>query len=156
MAIAANSAIIFYGTQDDLDSTSGAVTDGSFSVAGDLVQWTNDDDAPMASFTLFADWDTTGPDPNSVINLYARAIDTFSTNPGEIPDANHRHIYIGNFPMNDVLTNQYILMPPVALPNWETDGTGSVYEFYIENQTGATLKAGWIIYVTPITIGPHA
>lgn len=152
MAIGTNSAIEFYGTQDDLGSSSAEVTDGSFSIASDVAQWTNDDDAPSASITLLADWDTTGPDANSVVNLYAKLHNTEGTNDGEVPDANHRHVYIGTFPMNDVLTNQYITIK-VALPNYKTS---SLYEFFVENITGETLQAGWILYITPITIGPHA
>jgi len=152
MAIGTDSAVEFFGTQDDLDSTSASVADGAFSIATDVAQWTNDDDAPAASITLLCDWNTTGPDANSIINLYAKLHNVQSTNDGEVPDANHRHVYIGAFPLNDVLTNQYITID-VALPNYMTS---SVYEFFIENRSGQTLQAGWILYVTPKTIGPHA
>ncbi len=151
MAIGADTAVEFFGTQDALDSTSGTVADTVFSVAGDLNTWTNDDDAPMASITAELDW-ATAPAVNSVVNLYAAAQDVVSTSDGEVPDANHRHIYIGTFPINDVTTPQFITID-VALPNYKTS---SVYQFYIENQTGQTIQAGWDIHVTPKTIGPHA
>ena len=50
MAIGTNSAIDFFGTQDDLDSTSALVASNAFSIASDLVTWTNDDDAKEAAY----------------------------------------------------------------------------------------------------------
>lgn len=152
MAISADAAIHFFGTQDTLGTSSGSVADAAFSVAGDLSTWTNDDDAPQASVTLLADWNTTAPDVNSVVNLYLRLLNTQSTNDQEIPDANFTHTYVGSFPVNDVLTNQYITID-ISLPNGQTS---QQYEFYIENKTGEQIQAGWDIYVTPKTIGPHA
>lgn len=151
MAIGTDAAVEFFGTQDALDSTSGTVATTAFSVAGDLATWVNTDDAPMASITGELDW-ASAPAVNSVVNLYAQLIDSVSTSDGEVPDANHRHVYIGTFPTNDVTTPQFITID-VALPNYKTS---SEYQFYIENQTGQTIQSGWDIHVTPKTIGPKA
>ncbi len=152
MAIGTDSAIEFFGTLDALDTTSGTVASNAFSVAGDLATWTNDDDAPRASITGELDWAVAPSITNPVVNLYAQAIDTVGTDDGEVPDADHQHIYIGTFPINDVTTPQFITID-VRLPNWETS---SVYQFYIENKTGQTIQAAWDMHVTPKTIGPHA
>jgi hypothetical protein len=151
MAISTDAAIEFFGTQDTIGSSTSAVADAAFSVSGDIVNWTNDDDAPQASVILLADY-TTAPDANSAINLYVRLIDIQGTNDADIPDANFQHVYVGSFPVNDVTTAQYIPIT-IALPNTKTS---QVYQFYIENQTGQSLPAGWDLYVTPKTIGPHA
>ena len=151
MAIAADSAVHFFGTQDTLGTSSATVADAAFSIAGDLSTWTNDDDAPMASVTALLDW-SVAPDANSAVNLYLRPLNMVSTNDGDVPDANFQHMYVGSFPMNDVTTNQYITIT-ISLPNYKTS---SEYEFYIENSTGQTIQAGWDLYVTPKTIGPHA
>ena len=151
MAISTDSAIEFFGTQVDLDSTSATVADGAFSISTDLVVFTNSDDAPQASIVGFFDY-AVAPDANSSINLYLRPINIQSTNDQETPDANFQHTYVGSFPVNDVTTNQYIAID-ISLPNTKTS---QEYEVYIENQTGQTIQAGWIIYVTPKTIGPHA
>ena len=151
MAIAADSAIHFFGTQDTLGTSSASVADTAFSIASDLSTWTNDDDAPMASVTALIDF-SVAPDASSYVNLYLRPLNTQSTNDGDVPDANFIHMFVGSFPMNDVTTNQYITLD-ISLPNYKTS---SEYEFYIENATGQTIQAGWDIYVTPKTIGPHA
>ena len=151
MAIGTNDAIHKFGTQDTLGTSSAQVTDTSFSIAGDLSTWTNDDDAPMASVTLLANY-AVAPDANSAIHLYLRMLNVQSTNDNEIPDANNQNIYAGSFAVNDVTTAQYITID-ISLPNAYTS---QAYEFYIENQTGQTAPAGWDISVTPKTIGPSA
>jgi len=151
MAIGTDSAVEFFGTQDTLGTSSATVADAAFSIAGDLSTWTNDDDAPMASVTALIDY-AVAPDANTSVNLYVRLLNTQSTNDSEIPDANYQHKFVGSFPVNDVTTNQYITID-IGLPNSKTS---QEYEFYIENRTGQTIQAGWDIYVTPKTIGPHA
>ena len=151
MAISTDSAIDFFGTQDTLGTTSADVTDTSFSIAGDLSTWTNDDDAPQAAVTLNVNY-SVAPDANSVINLYLRPLNIQSTNDQEIPDANYQHSYVGSFPVNDVTTSQFASII-ISLPNTVTS---QQYEFYLENKTGQTMPAGWDVFVTPKTIGPHA
>ena len=151
MAIAAGSAIEFFGTQDTLGTSSSAVANGGFSVAGDLSTWTNDDDAPMASVTLLANF-SVAPTANTSVNLYLRLLNVQSTNDGTVPDANFQHTYVGSFPLNDSTVAQYITMD-IGLPN---SVTSQQYEFYVENSSGQSLPAGWDIYVTPKAIGPHA
>ena len=70
-----------------------------------------------------------------------------------MPDANFPNIYIGSFPHNNPSTGAQTASMRAALPNTKTSQT---YNFYIENQTGQTISAGWDLHVTPLTIGPHA
>ena len=151
MAIGTDALVEFFGTQDALGTSSATVADAAFSIAGDLSTWTNDDDAPMASITALLDW-AVAPDANSGVSLYARLLNTQSTNDSDVPDANFTHTYLGRFPVNDVTTNQYITID-VSLPNGKTS---QEYEFYIQNNTGQTIQASWDIYITPKTFGPHA
>jgi len=162
MAIGTDAAIDFFNADTtSLEETGGsaAVTGGSFSLfdGTDIDNWTNTDDAREAHIVLQMDSAGT-PDPNSVVNLYARAMNftdipgTTDTNDAEIPDANNRHIYIGTFPVNDVTTEQFIPLD-IHLPNWESQ---AVYQFGIENQTGQTIAAGWGLHIRAKTTGPHA
>lgn len=151
MAIGTDSLVEFFGTQDTVTSSSSAVTDGSFSVSGDITTWTNDDDAPMASIVLEATY-SSAPTANTSVSLYARLMNIQSTNDQNTPDANFPHVFLGAFPLNDVTTAQYIPLD-VTLPNTKTS---QEYEFYIQNNAGQTLSAGWDLYVTPKTYGPHA
>ena len=151
MAIATDAAIEFFGTQDTLGTSSAAVANAAFSVAGDLSTWTNDDDAVSASVTLLANF-SVAPTANTSVNLYLRLLDVQGTNDGTIPDANFQHTYVGSFPLNDSTVAQYITID-VGLPN---SVTSQNYEFYVENGSGQSLPAGWDIYVTPKAIGPAA
>jgi len=151
MAIGTGSLVEFFGTQDTLGTSSAAVANDAFSIAGDLSTWTNDDDAPRASVTILANF-SVAPTASSVLNLYLRPLDLQSTNDQDVPDANFTHIYAGSFPLNDVTTAQYIAID-ISLPNAYTS---QQYEFYVENKSGQSLPAGWDIYVTPKTYGPHA
>lgn len=151
MAIGTGALVEFFGTQDTLGTSSAAVANDAFSIASDLSTWTNDDDAPQASVTLLANF-SVAPTANTVINLYLRPLDIQSTNDQDVPDANFAHIYAGSFPLNDVTTAQYIKID-ISLPN---SYTSQQYEFYVENKSGQSLPAGWDIYVTPKTYGPHA
>lgn len=150
MAIGTDSAIEFYGTQDTVTSSSSAVTDGSFSVSGDITTWTNDDDAPGAA-VVFEGTYSSAPTAETTVDLYARPMNVQSTNDQDAPDANFLHYYLGSFPLNDVTTAQYCVIR-VALPNTKTS---QEYDFYIQNNAGQTLSAGWDLYVTPYTVGPH-
>jgi hypothetical protein len=151
MSISTGAAIEFFGTQDTLGTSSAAVSDAAFSVAGDLSTWTNDDDAISASVTLLANF-SVAPTAYTSVNLYLRLLNTEGTNDATVPDANFQHTYVGSFQLNDSTVAQYITID-VGLPNAYTS---QQYEFYVENVSGQTLPAGWDIYVTPKAIGPHA
>lgn len=150
MSITTDAAIEFFGTQDTLGTTSAAVANDLFSIAGDLSTWVNDDDAPQASVILLANF-SVAPDTNSSINLFLRLLDIQSTNDQDVPDVNFQHVFVGSFPLNDVTTAQYIPIQ-ISLPN---NSTSQNYEFYIENKSGQSLPSGWDIFVIPKTIGPH-
>jgi hypothetical protein len=152
MAIGTDAAVEFYGTQDDLDSTSAAVADDAFSVVGDLVQWTNDDDAPYARVILESTFSTT-PGVGSTVELFAQLIDIEGTNDTEIPTANHPHIPVAIFAIKDQTAIQRDVKT-IKLPNVETS---QVYQFWIRVNTGSpSASAGWTVFITPITEGPHA
>jgi len=151
MAITTDSAIEFFGTQDTVTSSSSSVADGAFSVSGDVSTWTNDDDALSASVVLSATY-SSAPDANSTVALYARLMDIQSTNDQDEPTANYPHSLLGVFPLKNVTSLQHTAIE-VSLPNTKASQT---YDFYIENNGGQTLSAGWELYVTPKAVGPHA
>ena len=156
MAIGADAAIEFWGTPDVLGNTTSAVTNASFSDGtNDLDTWTNADDAPLAIFALEFTTATSG-DAGSTIDLFAAPLNIGSagTVDSEVPDANFGHIYLGSFPHNNPSTSaQTATFGKVGLPNVVTS---QQYNFYIQNNTGQTISAGWELTVTPVTYGPHA
>jgi len=151
MAIGTDDAVDKYGTQDTVTSSSSSVADGVLSVAGDITTWTNDDDATIAAI-IFEGTFATAPDANSSVHLYARLMNIQSTNDAEAPDVtNFEPKYLGSFPLNDVTSAQYAPID-IRLPNQKTS---QEYDFYIKNGGGQTLSAGWDLYITPKTYGPH-
>lgn len=152
MAIGTDAAIEFFGTLDDLDSSSAAVADAAFSVSGDLAGWTNDDDASIATMVGLFTYGT-APDAGSAILLYARLLNIAdTTKDADAPNADIPRVYLGPFTLDDVTAEQVISIT-IGLPNAKAS---QEYEFYIENQGGQSLSAGWSLQITPKTTGPHA
>lgn len=159
MAIGTNSAVYFYGTEDTVTVAGGtsAVTNTSFSASGDVVSggWSNDDDAPLASFVLKFQYPS-GTIVADGIHLYVRLINIDSTNDEPQTDSGWPHHYLGTFATDTGMaatTDTYYSLSNVALPS---KGSSQAYEFYVENQSDVTMTAGWTLKVTPITMGPHA
>ena len=154
MAIATDDAIFKYGTQDKIsDAATSAVIDGAKSVAADVDSaWANTDDAATGTFVLEATF-AAAPDIRSAVSLFARLLDFQSTNDMPIPDTNYDGIYLGAFVVDNVTTAQYLVLPDAPIPAAETS---QVIEFYIQNDCGQSLPAGWDLWVTPKTFGGAA
>ena len=157
MAIGAESTIEFHGTADTIHNSPATVTDGNFSIAGDVSQWTNDDDAPFAYFELRLTAAGLGgaPSAGARVDLFTRLMDLRGTSDDSFTPTvdNFEHYRLGSFPVENQDANQNIVIGPVRLPNAETS---QVHEFYIKNETGVALGTTWELYITPATFGPHA
>ena len=155
MAIGTDARIEFHGTQDTIHSTPATVADGAFSVSTDVSQWTNDDDAPFAYFTLALTAVGLGGAPSlgATVGLYTRLMNTQSTNDDQAPQANFEHTFLGVFPIRNADADQRVTIGPVRIPNVQTS---QVHEFYIQNNLGVATGTTWELYVTPATVGPHA
>ena len=150
MAITSN--VHQFGTQDTVSAGGGtsAVAAGSKSVQADVIPWTNDDDAPEASFVLGGATYATAPSAYATVSLFARLLNVDSTNDSEQPDANYDGIWLGDFKLNDVTTAQYPTVD-AKLPN---AGASQEYEFYIRNNDATqSMSAGWTLKVTPRSRG---
>lgn len=159
MAIGTDATINFFGTQDQIDDgTTSTISNNAFSVAADITTWTNDDDAPYASFVLEHQFDTTPPtDDVGSVDLYCRPLNLQSTNdPGE-PSATNLNHYLGSFPIDWTIaadTNYFSYIPFAVLPN---NITSQQYDFYLHNNaTGQTIGVDWNMWITPFTFGPHS
>ena len=156
MAIGTNDTIEKFDTLDDLDSTSAAVSNNAYSVAGDLAQWTNDDDAPLAVMVGLFTF-SVAPTASTTIDLFCRPMNIADTSKEpDTPNDDIPQIYLGSFVLDNVTTEQVIPVSggAVHLPNVYTS---QLYEFYIKNNgTGQSLSSGWSLQITPKTFGPHA
>ena len=155
MTIGTGDRVDKFGTLDDLDSTSAAVADGQYSVAGDIAAWTNDDDASRANVALTWQYDTVTLAAGAYAELHARRINYTGTTDEEVPSDDYRGALVGRFRLDDglaTITNS-VSMTSIDLDNFKTS---QEYEFYIKNAAGVQISAGWKIEVMPVTDGAHA
>lgn len=157
MAIGTDALIRFYGTQDQVDSTAGTVANDTHSVAGDVSDWTNDDDALGAFFVLKCQFDTTMPTVGN-IDLKCSMIDIQSTNDENDVDGSFDGTYLGSFKIDfgvaadtDFYTTCYVPELPAGA------AASQKYRFFIYNNgTSQTIGTSWNLWVSPVTLGPHA
>jgi len=151
MGILTDDVIDKFGTQDVVTAGGGtsAVVDDAYSVIADAAAWTNTDDAELAAFVLKFQYPS-GTITTGGIHLFARLMDIDSTNDEPVPDSGFEEHLLGIFPTDSGLvavTNNYISLGyDVELPNMYSQ---QVYEFYIKDNCGVTLTAGWTIKITP-------
>ena len=160
MAISTDSAIAFFGTQDEVTVASpGSVANGAFSAASDVSDWTNDDDAPLAMFVLVLQDLSGAATAGDTIDLYCKPLNVVNTTGDhQGPNSNLKTIYLGSFMVDAVdpaATDDNYVLGPVSLPNTKTS---QEYEFYIYNNltTVSIDAADWELWITPMTYGPHA
>lgn len=160
MAIGTDDAIFKYGTQTQVTVASpGSVANGAFSVAGDVNDWTNSDDAPLAGFVLVLQDLSGAATAGDTIDLYCKPLNIVNTTGDhQGPNTNCTSIYLGSFLIDAVdpaATDDNYVLGPVGLPNIRSS---QEYEFYIFNNltTVSIDAADWELWITPITYGPHA
>jgi len=159
MAIGTDSAIWFFGTQDEVTSgTPATIASNGFGKAdqGATVNWTNDDDAIEAAAVLKCQFDTTMPTVGA-IDLYAHLLNVQSTNDLNAPDASFKHVYCGTFLIDYGVaadTDFYTAIPRFNLP---AIGTSQAIDWYLHNDaTSQTIGVSWQLWITPKAKGPHA
>lgn len=142
----ANEAINVYGTQKTLEASGASTADATMTQADDAsYNSTDSSDFPDGVFSLSCAFGT-APAANSVVYLYARPLNFDGTNDAIAPSANFRSKYIGTFLIANQTATQYSYCVGRNLPK-EAD-------YYIFNDTGQTISAGWTLKVTPLTIKP--
>ena len=154
MAIGTNTATWYYGTEDAADDgATQTVADGAYS--NDPATWTNDDDAPYASFTLKFQYPS-GTIDTGGIHLFARLLNNSTTVDEPVPSANWLGHRLGTFDTGTGMaatTDYAVVLGPVELPNKKTS---QEYEFYFKNDCNVTISASWVLTVTPMAYGPNA
>lgn len=159
MTISTNDAVRKFGTQTTVTAGGGtsavSATAGTYSASGDAATWTNSDDVPLASFVLKMQYPS-GTITTGGIQLMARLLNNDGTGDEPAATANWLSHFIGNFSTGtgmSATTDYYIAMGPVELPCVKS---AQEYEFYIVNNCGVQITAGWTLKITPTTDGPKA
>lgn len=160
MAIATNDAINKFAAALDTVSAGGgtsAVSSGAYSASGDVVSggWTNDEDAPKASFVLKFQYPS-GTITTGGVQLFARLLSVDSTNDEPALTTNWIGHFLGSFRTGtgmSAATDYYVEEGPIALP---AINSSQKYGFYLLNNCGVTISAGWTLKARAISIGPSA
>jgi len=155
MTIGTDDGVEKYGTLTDLNSTSAAVADGQYSVAGDLATWTNSDDASRARLALQWQYASGTLVASAYLSIHARRINYTGVTDEEVPSDDYQGAYVGRFLLDDGLataTNSQ----SIADINLEGLKASQEYEFYIKNSSGVQISAGWDVEVVAVVTGPHA
>ena len=143
-----NEVKVYTGTQKTLEANGGSITNGSVVQADDDTYSVASDGGgyPDAEFVLTVTFGT-APTEGTILALYARPLDVDGTADTEAPEAGRPTQYIGSFVVNNVTTAQTIVMRAYDLP--------ALASYYLHNNaTGQTVSAGWVLKVTPRTVGP--
>lgn len=88
----------------------------------------------------------TAPVEGKVIHLYQRELNISGANHATKPGLEYRHKYMGSFAVKAQTEVQYISLTRISIEESCT--------FYIENDTGQTISAGWSLTAQPWTWGP--
>ena len=159
MTISTNDAIRKFGTQTTVTAGGGtaavSATAGTYSASSDAAVWTNTDDVPLASFVLTMQYPS-GTITTGGIALMARLLNIDSTTDNPSLTANWPGAALGSFLTGtgmSATTNYALSIGPVELP---TTKSGQEYEFYLVNNCGVQITAGWTLKITPCTDGPKA
>ena len=151
MAFTTGATINEFEAQQNLGDSSVARATGGFSLSTDLLQYTNTVNALEANMVLTATF-ASPPTANTSVSLFARLISVQSTNSEQVPDANFQETFLSAFALNDAAGLQAKAVD-ISLPNSKS---GQVYEFYVQNNAGQTMSAGWALHITPKAINAKA
>lgn len=148
----ANEAIAVWGTEKTLEANGGSIASAAVTIADDATYGIVADGAsyPDAEFVLVCQWATVTSIENKSIALLARDLDIDSTNDQFAPTATFNHRFIGAFNISagSANTNQYFKLTAQDVPK--------LAQYYLLNQSGQTISAGWTLKVTPKTYKPAA
>jgi len=157
MAFATDDLIDKFGTLSaDLGNTTSAVTDNDMSDGtNDLDAFTNTEDASWCLCILIGQWATL-PTDQTAFHVHARRMSVQSTNDAPLPlEGVNLGEFIGSIPVDGnvaVTTDTLMVSKWLRLPNSKSS---QIYNFYLENQSGQTLSAGWEFYVSTVGMGPQ-
>jgi hypothetical protein len=148
----ANEAIWTYANQVTLESSGASAANAVFQLADNAtLSSTNHNQYPVADFVLKvagfgAQIATTG---GPTINLYRVDQDIDGSNDAPVPTSSNRSLFVGGFVVPlavDATATLYLPLSEVPL--------SPVCNFYIENQTGQSILAGWTLKATPKSLVP--
>jgi hypothetical protein len=145
----AGEAVAKYGTQKTLEANGASCANGAYVKADDAsVSETDTLDYRDAEFALTLTF-AVAPAAGQAIILFVQPLDVDGTADTPDPSANYQKHYAATFTPNAVATSQTLWAPANApLPRR--------YFAWFGNRAGQSINAGWVLKMTPRTIGPAA
>ncbi|WP_312548171.1 hypothetical protein [Massilia sp.] len=128
-----------------LESNGAAIANGAVVQADDASYSVEVDGGgfPDADFVLTGTF-AVAPFESAVLALYARPLDIDGTKSTDVPEATRPSRFIGTFAVNNVISEQVLLLEAFGLPRKA--------EYYVFNSaTGQQLSAGWTLKANPRT-----
>lgn len=134
-----------------LEASGGSITNGSVVQADDSTYTLSSQASnwPDAEFVLVCAYATSTSIEGKRIHLYARPLDIQSTNDAEVPEAARPTHRVGSFTVNGVTSTQYIVLDGLYAQDLPRKA-----DYYLYNDTGQTVSAGWALYAIPRNIIP--
>lgn len=134
-----------WGTAKTLEASGLAIANNAVVQADDAIYSVETDGAsfPDADFVLVGTFGV-APTENAVIALYAQPLDIDGVKDTDAPEATRPTRFVGSFMLNNVTTEQVLLIEAFGLPR-------KAYYYLHNNGSGQQLNAGWTLKVTPRT-----
>ena len=143
MTINTDGTIEEFGAKDPLDdTTTSSIIDANMSVQADAAEWTNTDDA--AEIQLILMFQHAAGSISGAINIHVRPIEVDGTNDTPIPTTADQLGYAGSFVLDasQATATDTFYTAKIPLTPFSTKSQQK-YEFYLLNDSGQTMSAGW-------------
>lgn len=146
-----NSKIDRFGSQSTVSGTTADVLSGGYSITSDIVAFTHSTETPYVSIVFQCQF-LVAPAVGSSITLYARPASLPPTGQNSpVPEANFDHYKVRQIPV-DASTALQTSSVVIKLDQHELN---TQFRFYIKNEAGETIPAGWALLSDPQATGPQ-
>lgn len=136
------------GSQTTVITGAATRATGAFSTSGEQTNTLSSNKYPFANASLSCSF-SVAPTEGDLVHLYVRGLNIDGTSDATEPEDGYEHIHIGSFPVKDVTSQQYILLPNVPLLYGDQS-------FYIENDADQTMDSDYVVKITPLTFNQAA
>ena len=146
----ADESIWDYGTEITLEESGASTADGVFTQADDAsLTAANKADRTHIDMRLTTVDTTVNPDIGGGVNLFERVVNLEGAEDAPVPNADYPHKFCCRFPIDDDQTLTQALLQEIKMNFPDEDS-----DFYIENDCGQTISAGWNLRATPKSLKP--
>jgi hypothetical protein len=131
-----------------------SISDAGFSLTSDIDNYVDNSvlKYPYAKVTLILNDLSAAPSAGKTVDLYRRGLNVYSSYSEPEVDSNYKGTFVGSFLIDAAdpggTSVPYILMKVETLPHQ--------MHFYIQNNLGVTISAGWNLDVVLYTFKPSA